>query len=98
MSTSSSNRGNPTGFRKGLHWPAGYESIARIMGCPNEAELRDSPVIRALSRKSTYVWHEAWSLAGTEALLSKGPGGQSCRLSDGQMQRLEPAGAASARG
>ena len=42
-----------------------------------------------VSRKSAYVWHKAWSLAGTEALLSKGPGGQSCRLSDGQMQRLE---------
>jgi transposase len=44
-----------------------------------------------VSRKSAYVWHKAWSLAGTEALLSKGPGGQSCRLSDGQMRRLEAA-------
>jgi transposase len=44
-----------------------------------------------VSRKSAYVWHKAWSLAGTEALLSKGPGGQSCWLSDGQMQRLEAA-------
>jgi transposase len=64
------------------------------------AGVRPPQVARQLrvSRKSAYVWHKAWSLAGTEALLSKGPGGQSCRLSDGQMQRLEAAGAASARG
>lgn len=42
-------------------------------------------------RKSACAWHQAWSLAGTEALLSKGPGGRSCRLSDGHMQRLEAA-------
>ena len=57
------------------------------------AGVRPSQVARQLrvSRKSAYAWHKAWSLAGTEALLSKGPGGQSCRLSDGQMQRLEAA-------
>jgi transposase len=55
--------------------------------------VRPSQVAKQLrvSRKSAYAWHKAWSLAGTEALLSKGPDGQSCRLSDGQMQRLEAA-------
>jgi transposase len=57
------------------------------------AGVRPPRVVRQLrvSRKSAYAWHKAWSLAGTEALLSKGPGGQGCRLSDGQMQRLEAA-------
>ncbi|GAA2215678.1 hypothetical protein GCM10009850_111460 [Nonomuraea monospora] len=44
-----------------------------------------------VSRKSAYVWHKAWRTAGTQALESKGPGGQRCRLSEGQVQRLEAA-------
>jgi transposase len=57
------------------------------------AGVRPSQVAKQLrvSRKPAYAWHKAWSLAGTEALLSRGPGGQGCRLSGGQMQRLEAA-------
>ncbi|MGP4102652.1 helix-turn-helix domain-containing protein, partial [Nonomuraea sp. KM90] len=38
-----------------------------------------------VSRKSAYVWHKVWRTAGAEALESKGPGGQRCRLSDAQV-------------
>ncbi|WP_241564585.1 winged helix-turn-helix domain-containing protein [Nonomuraea polychroma] len=44
-----------------------------------------------VSRKSAYVWHKAWRTAGAEALESKGPCGQRCRLSDAQVERLEAA-------
>src|ERR1041384_1539361 len=44
-----------------------------------------------VSRKSAYVWHKARRTAGAEALESKGPGGQRCRLSDAQVERLEAA-------
>lgn len=42
-----------------------------------------------VSRKSAYVWHHAWRTAGAEALVSKGPGGQHCRLNAAQVERLE---------
>lgn len=44
-----------------------------------------------VSRKSAYVWHKAWRTAGAEALVSKGPGGQHCRLNAAQVERLEAA-------
>jgi transposase len=44
-----------------------------------------------VSRKSAYVWHHAWRTAGAGALVSKGPGGQHCRLNAAQVERLEAA-------
>jgi transposase len=69
---------------------AGAFGSGRVVRREREASA-GRQAVAGLSRKSAYVWHKARSLAGTEALLSKGPGGQGCRLSDGQMQRLEVA-------
>jgi transposase len=53
------------------------------MGPPQVArELR-------VSHKSACAWHRAWQVGGAAALASKGPAGQSCRLSQVQLQRLE---------
>jgi putative transposase len=42
-----------------------------------------------VSRKSAYAWHAAWRDGGREALASKGAQGLPCRLSPGQLARLE---------
>lgn len=57
------------------------------------AGMRPPEVARKLrvSRKSAYAWYKAWRTAGAEALASKGPGGQHCRLKAAQVQRLEAA-------
>jgi putative transposase len=53
--------------------------------------MRPSRVARALrvSVKSACAWHRAWQAGGATALTSKGPAGQSCRLSSQQLERLE---------
>jgi putative transposase len=53
--------------------------------------VRPSQVAGVLrvSVKSACAWHRAWQAGGAAALVSKGPAGQSCRLSTEQLQRLE---------
>jgi transposase len=41
-----------------------------------------------VSTKSVYAWRRAWRAGGVAALASKGPGGEKCRLSAGQLARL----------
>src|SRR3954447_21210979 len=41
-----------------------------------------------VSTKSAYQWRRRWRAGGEAALASTGPGGASCRLSDGQLERL----------
>jgi transposase len=56
-----------------------------------EQGIRPSQVAGMLrvSVKSACAWHRAWKAGGATALVSKGPAGQSCRLSPQQLQRLE---------
>ena len=42
-----------------------------------------------VTRMSTNRWYRAWQSGGTQALASKGPGGEPCRLSQRQLDRLE---------
>ena len=44
-----------------------------------------------VSTKSVYQWRRAWRAGGEEALASKGPGGSSCRLDEGQLEQLRAA-------
>jgi putative transposase len=46
-------------------------------------------VVLRVSVKSACAWHRAWQAGGAAALASKGPAGQSCRLSQVQLDRLE---------
>jgi transposase len=41
-----------------------------------------------VSTKSVYQWRRAWRAGGAEALASKGPGGNACKLDEGQLARL----------
>jgi transposase len=54
-----------------------------------------SPVLIAkylrVSTKSVYQWRRAWRAGGAEALASKGPGGNPCRLDEDQLARLAAA-------
>jgi putative transposase len=56
-----------------------------------EQGVRPSRVAQMLrvSVKSACAWHRAWKAGGAQALASKGPAGQSCRLEEAQLQRLE---------
>jgi len=54
----------------------------------------DAPQIAGLLRvstKSVYQWRRAWRAGGEEALASKGPGGNACKLDDDQLSRLRAA-------
>jgi transposase len=44
-----------------------------------------------VSTKSVYQWRRAWRAGGPAALASKGPGGNGCKLDDGQLARLRAA-------
>jgi transposase len=44
-----------------------------------------------VSTKSAYQWRRAWRSGGDPALASKGPGGNGCKLDDGQLARLRAA-------
>ncbi len=44
-----------------------------------------------VSTKSVYQWRRSWRAGGEAALASKGPGGNACKLGDGQMARLRAA-------
>jgi transposase len=44
-----------------------------------------------VSTKSVYQWRRAWRAGGEEALASKGPGGSTCRLGEGQLAQLRAA-------
>jgi len=50
-------------------------------------------VARALrvSTKSVYQWRRAWRAGGGAALMSKGPGGNPCKLDDVQVAQLRAA-------
>lgn len=51
------------------------------------APVQVAAVLR-VSTKSAYQWRRRWRAGGVDALASAGPGGASCRLSDGQLARL----------
>ena len=42
----------------------------------------------AVTRKSVNEWKRAWQAGGIEALVSKGPGGATCRLDEVQLKTL----------
>lgn len=44
-----------------------------------------------VSAKSVYSWRRAWRAGGEAALASRGPGGNRCKLDDGQLARLRAA-------
>jgi transposase len=44
-----------------------------------------------VSRMSANRWHRAFDEGGMDALASKGPGGEQCKLTGGQLQALETA-------
>jgi transposase len=41
-----------------------------------------------VSTKSAYQWRRRWRAGGDSALASRGPGGATCRLGAGQLERL----------
>jgi putative transposase len=44
-----------------------------------------------VSTKSVYTWRRAWRAGGEAALASRGPGGNPCKLDEGQLGRLRAA-------
>jgi putative transposase len=44
-----------------------------------------------VSAKSAYQWRRRWRAGGRAALASRGPGGDRCRLSPGQLGKLQSA-------
>jgi transposase len=44
-----------------------------------------------VSTNSVYVWRRRWQAGGRAALLSKGPGGSTCRLDQARLDRLATA-------
>ena len=44
-----------------------------------------------VSAKSVYQWRREYLAGGEAALASKGPGGNACKLDDGQLSRLRAA-------
>jgi putative transposase len=44
-----------------------------------------------VSVNAVYVWRRRWKVGGRAALVSKGPGGSSCRLDQARLQRLADA-------
>ncbi len=42
-----------------------------------------------VSRMSANRWYRAWQAGGIEALASKGPGGEKCRLDEQRLERLK---------
>ncbi|MCA2227734.1 helix-turn-helix domain-containing protein [Nonomuraea aurantiaca] len=44
-----------------------------------------------ISRMSANRWRRAFDAGGREALLSKGPGGEKCKLTEAQLDRLQTA-------
>jgi len=61
------------------------QMFAQDMGVPRIACLL------RVSTKSVYQWRRAWRSGGEAALASRGPGGNPCRLDDGQLSRLRQA-------
>lgn len=55
-----------------------------------EQGVRPPLVARRLrvSTKSAYQWRRRWRAGGVAALASRGPGGATCRLGPGQVDRL----------
>lgn len=45
----------------------------------------------AVTRKSVNEWKRSWRAGGVQALASKGPGGERCRLDAGQLDALQAA-------
>jgi transposase len=67
-----------------------------------EHDVRAAQVARELrvSTKSVYQWRRRWRAGGEAALASRGPGGDRCRLSPAQLEKLQAAldGGPAARG
>ena len=63
----------------------------RLLAAQMFAQDMDPVLIAGLLRvstKSVYQWRRAWQAGGEAALASKGPGGNPCKLDDGQLSRL----------
>ena len=58
-----------------------------------EQDVRSVQVAHDLrvSTKSAYQWRRRWRAGDRAALASHGPGGAMCRLSPGQLEKLQPA-------
>ena len=58
-----------------------------------EQGIKAAQVARLLrvSAKSAYQWRRRWRSGGEAALASKGPGGNACKLDEGQLARLRAA-------
>ena len=58
-----------------------------------EQDVRPTQVAHDLrvSTKSAYQWRRRWRASGVAALASHGPGGAVCRLSPGQLEKLQSA-------
>jgi len=56
-----------------------------------DQDVRPSEIANQLrvSTKSIYTWRRAWRAGGTEALLSRGPGGERCHLDPQQLAWLK---------
>jgi transposase len=58
-----------------------------------EQDVSPVQVARCLrvSAKSAYQWRRRWQAGGQAALASRGPGGDRCRLSAAQLEKLQAA-------
>ena len=56
-----------------------------------DADARQIARSLRVSAKSVYQWRRAWRAGGEEALASKGPGGNACKLDEDQLARLSAA-------
>src|SRR5215510_5045202 len=56
-----------------------------------DADARQIAWSLRVSTKSVYQWRRAWRAGGEEALASKGPGGNACKLDEDQLARLSAA-------
>jgi transposase len=56
-----------------------------------EQKMRPEQIAARLrvSTKSVYQWRRRWKTDGVAGLVSRGPGGATCRLSDQQLARLK---------
>jgi transposase len=53
-----------------------------------DADARQIARSLRVSTKSVYQWRRAWRSGGDDALASKGPGGNACKLDKDQLARL----------
>jgi len=57
----------------------------------HDADARQVASALRVSTKSVYQWRRAWRAGGGAALVSKGPGGNPCKLDEEQVAQLRAA-------